>query len=180
MNSIDEDNGFSFNGHHAIIHTIVGPIHICIKCYMAKIYFSTGRLLTTNWGDMIIPRPSFLRDRSHIETTQLYIETVQSLKLNVGESISNIYYIPPHFVAPLIARFMGLTWGPPGVNRTQMGPMLAPWTLLSGDHPNSMQPHLRYLPGGMLDGESVIPFIIFLNENCYILVQISVKFVCRF
>ena len=31
-----------------------------------------------------------------------------------------------------IARFMGLTWGPPGDDRTQVGPMLAPWTLLSG------------------------------------------------
>ena len=30
-----------------------------------------------------------------------------------------------------IARFMGPTWGPPGSFRPQMGPMLAPWTLLS-------------------------------------------------
>ena len=27
---------------------------------------------------------------------------------------------------------MGPTWGPPGPCRSQMGPMLAPWTLLSG------------------------------------------------
>ena len=32
----------------------------------------------------------------------------------------------------LIARFMGPTWGPPGADRTQVGPMLAPWTMLSG------------------------------------------------
>ena len=32
----------------------------------------------------------------------------------------------------LIARFMGATWGPSGADRTQVGPMLAPWTLLSG------------------------------------------------
>ena len=31
-----------------------------------------------------------------------------------------------------VARFMGPTWGPPGTDRTQVGPMLAPWTLLSG------------------------------------------------
>ena len=31
-----------------------------------------------------------------------------------------------------IARFMGPTWGPPGADRTLVGPMLAPWTLLSG------------------------------------------------
>ena len=32
----------------------------------------------------------------------------------------------------LIARFMGPTWGPSGADRTHVGPMLAPWTLLSG------------------------------------------------
>ena len=32
----------------------------------------------------------------------------------------------------LIAKFMGPTWGPSGADRTQVGPMLAPWTLLSG------------------------------------------------
>ena len=31
-----------------------------------------------------------------------------------------------------IAKFMGPTWGPPGSCRPQMGPMLAPLTLLSG------------------------------------------------
>ena len=33
-----------------------------------------------------------------------------------------------------IAKFMGPTWGPPGSCRPQMGPMLAPWTLLSGKY----------------------------------------------
>ena len=32
----------------------------------------------------------------------------------------------------LIARFMRSTWGPSGADRTQVGPMLAPWDLLSG------------------------------------------------
>ena len=32
----------------------------------------------------------------------------------------------------LYAKFMGPTWGPPGSCRPHMGPMLAPWTLLSG------------------------------------------------
>ena len=32
----------------------------------------------------------------------------------------------------LIARFTGPIWGPPGTDRTQVGPMLAPWSLLSG------------------------------------------------
>ena len=33
---------------------------------------------------------------------------------------------------PLIARFVGQTWGPSGADRTQVSPKLAPWTLLSG------------------------------------------------
>ena len=32
---------------------------------------------------------------------------------------------------PLITRFMGPTWGLSGADRAQMGPVLAPWTLLS-------------------------------------------------
>ena len=36
------------------------------------------------------------------------------------------------YVLSLIARFMGPTWGPTGIDRTQVGPMLAQWTLLSG------------------------------------------------
>ena len=32
----------------------------------------------------------------------------------------------------LLERFMGPTWGPSGADRTQVGPMLAVWTLLSG------------------------------------------------
>ena len=35
-------------------------------------------------------------------------------------------WMPSH-----IARFMGSVWGPPGADRTQVGPMLVPWTLLS-------------------------------------------------
>ena len=39
------------------------------------------------------------------------------------------------WIAPLMARFMGPTWGPSGADRTQVGPMLAPWILLSGTVP---------------------------------------------
>ena len=35
-------------------------------------------------------------------------------------------------LSPLIAKLMGPTWGPSGADRTQVGPMLALWTLLSG------------------------------------------------
>ena len=42
---------------------------------------------------------------------------------------------------------MGPTWGPPGGDRTQVGPMLAPWILLSGLEQNSKSPW-RTLWGG--------------------------------
>ena len=36
------------------------------------------------------------------------------------------------YKSSLIAMFMGPTWGPSGTDRTKVGPMLAPRTLLSG------------------------------------------------
>ena len=46
------------------------------------------------------------------------------------------------FPGDLIARFLGPTWGPSGADRTQVGPMLAPWTMLSG---RLFQWHLSWL-----------------------------------
>ena len=46
-------------------------------------------------------------------------------------------------MASLIASCMGPTWGPSGADRTQVGPMLAPWTLISGmisQHVNTLRP----------------------------------------
>ena len=37
--------------------------------------------------------------------------------------------------ATLITRFMGPTWGPSGADRPRVGPMLSPWSLLSGTQP---------------------------------------------
>ena len=45
--------------------------------------------------------------------------------------IQNHHLILKHNI-PQIARFTGPTWGPPGADRTKVGPMLAPWTFLSG------------------------------------------------
>ena len=36
------------------------------------------------------------------------------------------------WLLPQITKFMGPIWGPPGSCRPQMGPMLAPWSMLSG------------------------------------------------
>ena len=42
------------------------------------------------------------------------------------------------FLSSQIAKFMGPTWGPPGTCRPQVGPILAPWTLLSGVLPQQI------------------------------------------
>ena len=42
------------------------------------------------------------------------------------------YYSGCSLNSSQITKFMGPTWGPPGSCRPQLGPMLAPWTLLSG------------------------------------------------
>ena len=41
-----------------------------------------------------------------------------------------------------IAKSMGPIWGPPGADRTQVGPMLASWTLLSGMIPAAPLSHI--------------------------------------
>ena len=51
---------------------------------------------------------------------------LSSLRLDAHFNMTTIW------IVTLIARFMGPTWGPSGADRIQVGPMLAPWTLLSG------------------------------------------------
>ena len=49
-----------------------------------------------------------------------------------GASLKKWYSMPCK-ITSVIARFMGATRGPSGADRTQVGPMLAPWALLSGE-----------------------------------------------
>ena len=44
-------------------------------------------------------------------------------------SLSRISESHMRKLLPLIARFMGPTWGPSGADRTQVGLILAPWTI---------------------------------------------------
>ena len=49
----------------------------------------------------------------------------------IPENTTDVIPYPCYSITQ-IARFMRPTWGPPGADRTQVGPMLAPWSLLSG------------------------------------------------
>ena len=70
------------------------------------------------------------------------IEKVSTAGMNHLMTVSVMSFIR---IISLIARFMGPTWGPSGADRTQVGPMLAPWTLLSGCLGSSYFPISREL-----------------------------------
>ena len=63
-----------------------------------------------------------------------------SYKMTQTQQSGGVIFIKPDIansdkfqsIIPQIAKFMGPTLGPPGSFRPQMGPKLAPWTLLSG------------------------------------------------
>ena len=62
------------------------------------------------------------------------IKRYSHLSLLVDIAIVQLGPGPGHTGVPTQkARFMWPTWGPPGFCRPQVGPMLVPWTLLSGD-----------------------------------------------
>ena len=82
----------------------------------------------------------------YVTHAELYMKWFTSvillLKWNLGphETVNHVTACQYHhgakqnniLIYTLIARFMGPTWGPSGAERTRVGPMLAPWTLLSG------------------------------------------------
>ena len=80
------------------------------------------------------------------------------------------------------------TWGPSGADRTQVGPMLAPWTLLGYLHNQSSNKAilprtdscsintLRPRQNGRHFADDTFNHI-FLNENVRISIKISLKFV---
>ena len=95
--------------------------------------------------------------------------------------------------SPLIARFMGPTWGPPGADRTQVGPMEAMWTLLSWPFfmVNTVAKVWLVDKYIFLRISLLVPSFIFLNHAesvglmvslCYYLFpcQVSVSHVCCF
>ena len=67
----------------------------------------------------------------NVTLTPLLVINPNAQNINEADE-QNFQIIVPCAHISQIAKFMGPTWGPPGSCRPQMGPMLAPWTLLSG------------------------------------------------
>ena len=60
------------------------------------------------------------------------VSLIWIMNINIHWWCNYLLWVFAFLCCTQIARFMGPTWGPSGADRTQMGPMLAPWTLLSG------------------------------------------------
>ena len=73
-------------------------------------------------------------DTSWLNSSLPYIQAYFVIRplIQICWSFIGCFNIGVALMVTLIARFMGPTWGPSGADRTQVGPMLAPWTLLSG------------------------------------------------
>ena len=67
-------------------------------------------------------------------------------------------------IMALIARFMGPSWGPTGADRTQVDPMLAPWTLLSG---GDCEGDVEHIPKIMHIGGALLWFAVVLYNPFY-------------
>ena len=73
----------------------------------------------------------------------------------------------------LKARFMGPTWGPSGADRAQMGPMLAPWTLLSGMLYNILSVRkMLLMPTSQWTWSSYNGYTMFIPSYIYIYIYI--------
>ena len=89
-----------------------------------------------HWEPQVVQRNKSHKTHAHFHRTDTYIlkqiQTMQKTMQKIWIMWYILYYIVAIFMSSQIAKFMGPTWGPPGSWRPQMGPMLAPSTLLSG------------------------------------------------
>ena len=106
-------------------------------------YHNNGRCLLCVKLSRISPSVISLYGRNHGDRNPPF-------DMENGHISADDYHICPRVTGPnsQIAKFMGPTWVPPGSCRTQMGPMLAPWTccqgMLSSDCTISRHNDLKY------------------------------------
>ena len=103
--------------------------------FLALLFISSS----SKWHIMTLSAHSvmlfaFTGIRSTMKTLQSNVPSDTDRQLLSKRPITAIH-------ALIARRFMGPTWDPSGADRTQVGPMLTPWTLLSGWFVNS--PYLR-------------------------------------
>ena len=119
----------------------IGEILITFRVCLS-IQVSFYKYMDSHCKDEMVPWPSY-----HYSGSYILGKTVYILKQCRGFIGLFIWYLMTKywgiafgytvfsiatFPISQIAKFMAPTWGPSGSCRPQMGPMLAPWTLLSG------------------------------------------------
>ena len=72
----------------------------------------------------------YLSDKSHVIWYHDHFTAVNSI-FHIFLTFEYATFLIGSLYRHQITKFMGPTWGPSGSCRPQMGPMLAPWTLLS-------------------------------------------------
>ena len=68
------------------------------------------------------------RYRAHCDVIVMLLFRIYS---GIASATDDLAWVQTHNLPSLIARFMGPAWGSSGADRTQVGPILAPWTLQS-------------------------------------------------
>ena len=124
LTTIGSDNGLSPNRRHAIIWTNAGILF----------YWTLRNKLQWN---LLRNSCIFIRENAFenvIWKIAAILSRPQCVKLSWQGQLQLLSVIVVIQVAEVaqIAKFMGPTWGPPGSCRPHVGPMLAPWTSLSG------------------------------------------------
>ena len=103
-----------------------------LGCIIHSVFISSHQLFISLWS-WEIPLINHLvsQEMGYVKITSLWFSTdviSSDAKFTLGIRENILSFV----MTSQIAKFMGPTWGPPGSCRPQIGPMLAPWTLLSG------------------------------------------------
>ena len=102
--------------------------HWCLLWVIISVYVH----VFIHWTSSPLDIFRYLGEKLSLYTTQKIMINKEPRKTNMLYLGGNMIDIKMNNRATQIARLMGPTWGPPGSCRPQRGPMLAPWTLLSG------------------------------------------------
>ena len=118
-----------------------------------KTYLSRQR--DSNDKDKPVMQLAYLCNRNSYKSKMMSLLTHWSLG-DVAEIFKINFSNWPYSIVTQISRFMGPTWGPSGADRTQVGPILAPWTLLSGNLCTCGETVLRWMPENLTDEKSTL------------------------
>ena len=91
--------------------------------------------LGTNFSEILLDMYTFSFRKTHLKMPSgkwHFVSAPMYWVLVYSQGVRTSSVSPVWPLVAQIAKFMEPTWGPPGSCRPQMGPMLAPWTLLSG------------------------------------------------